>query len=279
MNRLRFISDLHLEFAKSLDIDRLKPIYNVPEKNVYYLALLGDIGNPYKPQLNEFFSRISPLYKKIFFIPGNHEYYNLDFKGSTDFKTVQTQLKQICSSYNNIVYLDNKVDYIGNFKLIGSTLWSHVDQQNEKYISTKLNDYNLIKKSQFNNITVTDTNQWNSDAIHFIESELSTNVPCVVLTHHAPLFSNPSTNQYTANPKYYGGLNNQAFHNNLKHLIKPPIFAWLYGHTHYAGQFYFNGVLIATNQLGYINEQNSIDFNPLREIVLDIDEYTDIHGL
>lgn len=277
MNRLRFVSDLHLEFKKSIYTPALIPLYSIPKNdNKYYLALLGDIGNPYKPQFNDFLEKVSPLYEKVFFVPGNHEYYNLDIDEPRDVETVKTKLKNICSYYNNIVILDNKVDYIDNFKLIGSTLWSTIDNSHKYYLSTKINDYLLIRKTKFDNITVDDTNKWNSESIKFIESELETSFQCIVLTHHAPLFSNSKLNQFTASSQYYNSINNQAFHNDLKNLIKPPIYAWLYGHTHYASKFYFNNVLIATNQLGYSNEEDKISFDPLCEIVLDQNQINSI---
>ncbi len=92
------------------------------------------------------------------------------------------------------------------------------------------------------------------------------------MTHHAPLFNNPSTECYTCNPKYTNSVNQYAFNNDLSHIIKSPLVAWLYGHTHYTGKFKYNDVIIATNQLGYDNEETN--FNPyaylnFNELVMD----------
>lgn len=90
--------------------------------------------------------------------------------------------------------------------------------------------------------------------------------PCIILTHHAPLYSNTYLNHYTADPKYINNPNNPAFHNNLSHLLRKNVLVWLYGHTHYQSKFEENGVIIATNQLGYQHETNK--FNPKEYIDL-----------
>lgn len=291
LNILRYVSDLHLELRPSVHHPKLVNLWEIKKQpgDKYYLALLGDIGNPYQKNLIDFLSLISPKYDRIFYIPGNHEYYNLGKNGASPLlktkKEFEKKLEEICNQFNNISVLNNQVYQLDGIKIIGSTLWSQVSDENQKYISYAINDYRLIRKEKAENsveedshlpcVTVSDTNQWNKESIDFINNEIMIATdPCIVLTHHAPLFSDAKSKHYTADPKYLDSPNDEAFHNNLLHLLKKPVVAWLYGHTHYASKFEINGVIVATNQLGYSNEEKSIKFNSyafldLKKIILD----------
>ncbi|XWV26031.1 calcineurin-like phosphoesterase [Tupanvirus soda lake] len=267
---LRYASDLHLELRTTIKHPKLIPLwdFNVKPTDKYYLALLGDIGNPYQNNLKLFLEKVSPKYQKIFYVPGNHEYYNFRVEPNKSKEEFDQKLEELCNEFDNIIYMNNKTYDLDGIKIIGSTLWSNVPLDHREYISRVLNDYHLIKKKSLENdtlenITIDDTNQWNTDNILFIEKEINnTNGACIVMTHHAPLFSDDNDKKYTADPMYLNGKNNYAFHNNLLHLIKSPVCAWLYGHTHYASKFKKNGVTVATNQLGYTSEEYTVKYNP-----------------
>lgn len=278
---LRYVSDLHLELRGNELPNKLKYLwdFNTSNNTKYYLALVGDIGNTIHNGLDMLFNKISPKYEHIYYIPGNHEYYDLsgicNFPNSNgrSLDLIKSELRDLHAKYPNISLLDNSVEYIEGIKIIGSTLWSHVPDEYVDNISIALNDYHLIKKTDHTgklvNITIDDTNKWNKECIEFLKREIDTSDKCIVLTHHAPLFSDDDTNQYTADPKYLESDNNSAFHNNLGHMIKRPIYAWIYGHTHYASKFKFNNVIVATNQLGYNFEESIINFNENASINLD----------
>lgn len=274
---LRYASDLHLELRQTIKHPKLFPLWDFQkdDKTVYYLALLGDIGNPFQDNLRIFLKKIHKKYEKIFYVPGNHEYYNLSgsYKSKDKF---HERLQEICEEFENVLLLDNKTFTLDGLKIIGSTLWSNIPDDKAEYIKLRLNDYHLIKKTIDSqdipiNITVSDTNKWNEESISFIKNEIeNSSDPCVILTHHAPLFSDPEADIYTADPIYLNGGNNYAFHNDLSSMMNKPICAWLYGHTHYASSFKYNDVLVCTNQLGYSNEEKDIKFNPYA--YLDIDK-------
>lgn len=270
MRIFRYVSDIHLELRKTHVHPKLKPYIDFKRSptDSYYLALLGDIGNPFTPELDHFFKEISPKYDHIFYVPGNHEYYNLD-KNTRPMTDFTLKLQEMCQIYPNITLLNNKSMMLGEYKIIGSTLWSHIDELSRTQIEGSLNDYHLIRKSNGNKITIENTNRWNTDAIRYIETEINTADPCIILTHHAPLFSDSNLNQYTASSRYLNTPNNQAFHNNLGAMIKSPIVAWLYGHTHYASAFDYNRVYVGTNQLGYEKEEPNISFNSYAHLDLD----------
>lgn len=281
MNILRYASDLHLEYRPDINHSKLLSYWDFDrdlEKN-YYLALVGDIGNPYQENLLNFLTKCSAKYNLIFFVPGNHEYYNLgsDLLDKKSFLEFKEKLVSICQSLPNVILLDNNSFEEIGIKFIGSTLWSHISDTHRENLTKTMSEYkavykNLSDSSNEDNlitITVDDTNDWNEIAIRYITTEIeSSDKPCIILTHHAPLFSNPITNQYTADPSFLNGQNNEAFHNDLGYLIKKPLIAWIYGHTHYTSKFVLNDVIVATNQLGYNHEEEVIKFDSDAKLIL-----------
>jgi Calcineurin-like phosphoesterase. len=273
MRVLRYVSDLHLEFQPSILHPKIQSLWDSKPPGSYYLALLGDICNPFHVNFDAFLERVSPCYDAVFYIPGNHEYYNIDtWFPYNEFKR---KMRESCLKYN-IKLLDNESVNVEEFKVIGSTLWSYVPDIHKEEVGMKLNDYRLITTFSGEPITVKKTNKWNEKAVKFIEKELKDSSEkvclerkCIVLTHHAPLFSDPEKGFYTANKKFLWSSTNCAFHNDLSRLMKSPIVAWLYGHTHYASKFEYNGVTIATNQLGY-NYEVETGFNPYAYLDLDV---------
>lgn len=268
---LRYVSDLHLEFYKKLDHPQVTAIwdFNRDSSTKYYLALLGDIGQPLNSRtLDIFLENVSKKYDQVFYVPGNHEYYQSGTITMSKFQ-IDNILKVVCEKYG-VKYLNNDTYILDEFKIIGTTLWSHVDSFDKRYISSAINDYRKIYiDDDDRRITVENTNEWNKESIDFIKSELDDKYKCIVLTHHAPLYSNRKLGYYTADPSYIHSQNNPAFHNKLDDLMVDPIKMWLYGHTHYASKFKFNNVIVATNQLGYASEDDLIDFDPMKSIDLD----------
>ena len=72
--KIRYFSDLHLEFIKPNIIERI--LRKIPLGIDEICILAGDIGNPYQTNYDIFMKFISKHFKKIFYITGNHEYYN-----------------------------------------------------------------------------------------------------------------------------------------------------------------------------------------------------------
>jgi len=72
--KLRYFSDLHLEFISSDKIHQF--IQKIPSGINDICILAGDIGHPYELNYDIFMEFISKNFKKTFVISGNHEYYN-----------------------------------------------------------------------------------------------------------------------------------------------------------------------------------------------------------
>lgn len=274
MRILKYASDLHTELGDG--IDHLQSLWNFVKfpKHTYYLALLGDIGNPLNKYLKKFLEKISPMYEKIFYIPGNHEYYNDNWIKYTRTEMYQ-KLVEIVNEFPNIILMNNNTFELDEFKIIGTTLWTKVPSHARRNVKQQINDYRCIgsdiDKGTYAKypITIDETNTWNKESVEWLKNELITDKPCIVLTHHAPLYNNRISGNYTSRPEFTSSNICSAFQNDLSLIIKTPIRVWLYGHTHHSSIFEYNNVIIATNQLGYSCEGSLISFDPYAFINLE----------
>jgi predicted phosphodiesterase len=233
--RIQYVSDIHLEINHITNYESIvKPI-------APYLALVGDIGhiqtNTYKP----FFDYVSNEFEKVFYIPGNHEYYSQPITKTNPVSTfyqLNHQMKLFCDTYKNIHYLYRDSYKFDDFNvgIIGTPLWT-------PYFSSK-NIYVSINDS----ITPEYANYLHQLDITYIDDRCrkfkNTNSKIVVLTHFLPSFS-LIPNKYKDYP------NKQNFASNSDFLFKFPINAWIYGHTHQASSQTINKTLTVTNPYGY----------------------------
>ncbi|KAN0029841.1 hypothetical protein ACTA71_007978 [Dictyostelium dimigraforme] len=296
----KYASDIHLEMRNCLsDMTKLKGIYEFEKKpnHRYFLALVGDIGSPIVKEklLLEFLKLCSSQYERVFYIAGNHEYYNNRDMAIPD---IIFKMRELISEnqLSNVHFLDNQVYQLDEFKIIGSTLWSHVDEEHEQVVSGCLNDYRVISvqleqmcgddglPEKSRTLKVSDTNRFHKRSVNFIKYHMgirnkydpaaiqNTGIPppCIVLTHHAPQFNDHKNQTYTSHPKYKRDDKvGQAFSTDLSSIIAPPIAVWIFGHTHFNTEYSYNGVKILANQHGYEfgEDIEECKFNPNRYFI------------
>lgn len=250
------LSDLHLEFR---DESKISSIIDLPKNSrEINLILCGDIGYPSHDNYWEFLISCSENFRKVFLITGNHEYYNLD----GNIGNIHEINKHICNEseeLSNIVFLNNNSYYDEEEKkyYLGGTLWTHVDDEMDEYITKNMNDYTNILTEENTILTVKDTNKYNKITTDFITSEISKNKDkdIIVITHHLPSYA-------LINKKYSGHKINAGFANNLEYLFaNVNVKLWCYGHTHYGNDIYINQTRLFANPLGYPSEHKSIDYH------------------
>lgn len=225
MKKIRYFSDLHLEFIKPNKIEKF--IRKIPSGMDQICILAGDIGNPYKKNYDIFMNFISKNFKKTFCIAGNHEYYN---KTKTMQETNEF-MEAYFQQFYNISFLNNTYELYDNICFIGTTLWSKITNPNY-YINDIYNipNFNYIEYNRLNRLS-----------IDFLQNALEKNENCIVITHHVP--SNLLIDVKYKTPQMIPY--NQWFYCNIDDLIKinvNKIKYWIYGHTHTSSNVIMNEI-------------------------------------
>lgn len=133
--KVQYCSYLHLEFKENLRYIQVNPLIPVAD----ILILAGDIL-PFAlhSKQNNFIDFVADNYEKVFWIPGNHEYYHFDLKD------VSNPLYEKLRS--NIFLVNNYAEFIGDTQFIFSTLWSHIQFHNSSQIRQSLSDFFYYKE-------------------------------------------------------------------------------------------------------------------------------------
>ena len=242
--RIRYFSDVHLEFVQSHKIERFIKQIPLPKENEV-CVLAGDIGNPYTTNYDIFMKWISVNFVKTFIIPGNHEYYNRT-------KTIEETnefMEEYFKSFDNISLLNNKYEIYQDYCFIGSILWSKIT--NPAY---KINDMNQIPNFDYEKY-----NAMNNKCIEFLNIVIKDNTNCIIITHHMP-------SETLIDPKYKDRdmlPYNQWFYCQMDDFIeinKSKIKLWFYGHTHTPCNKIIHDVEFCCNPIGYPGENYRNNF-------------------
>jgi hypothetical protein len=251
-------SDLHTEWYDSLINFPL--IRNVASEN---LILAGDIGCPATAleQYRYFLSDCSRKFKNIFLLCGNHEAYG------TSLYNAKELIKNTIKEFPNIHFMDKtRYDFPNtNVSMLGCVLWSKIQDHQQGRIKNGLNDFYRIENftlKDYHNEHITDLTWLEKSILEIQENEPNRQI--IVVTHHAPILEGTSHPQFDNSPI------TSAFASDLSYLVKSPVVAFIFGHSHYSSNQVINGVRIISNQLGYPGEQamtgSSIDKVVLLEI-------------
>jgi hypothetical protein len=240
MNKIdiQVISDIHLEFYNSFP--KITPIAK-------YLCLAGDIGtitNEYDTKIKKFLSYCSTNWDKIFYVLGNHEFYQTNefADKKTNFEDLEKKYQSICSEFHNVYLLNNSsVQIEPGLNIYGTTLWT----SNYGYpynLSDILNDYNMIAiKSNYSNNFNKSNNMINSNYIDVLsKSQLNllnnylntTKEKTIIMTHFPPIRQGSSNPKYINQPEY---LSNYFSWNNIYSKLEMlNVIGWISGHTHWS---------------------------------------------
>lgn len=264
---IQYVSDIHLETYKNsaaVSFSKiLKPV-------APYLALCGDIGYPGTPLYEPFLRYCSENFKHVFYIAGNHEFYNdltrlksflknsidepttsaLDFSLDTYEARIQ-KIREICNRFPNIHFLEKETYEIPDTDIvvIGCTLWTKLKITNP-YVLRSFNDFYRIVSDNNNLLTPKTYDDWNQEHLNFLGEAIYKNdgKRIVVLTHHCPTYD-IITENYRSND--YHQMNSFFANSDLGTLFDNNIKAWICGHTHGCNKIEVNGTIVATNTFGY----------------------------
>jgi predicted MPP superfamily phosphohydrolase len=255
MNKLKiqYFSDLHLEFYDLTKLVRLVH-WIKPKSNICVLA--GDIGYPFKQNYASFLISMNKKFEHSFLILGNHEFYQFKENKDKTISQIIEQTEKIIKDENltNIHFLNNSHYDLGEYRFIGSTLWSHI--YDDRYLS---NDYNSVYE-----FTIEKLNEMHKEHKEYLKNAIeqgkNENKKIIVITHHLPSF-------LLNHPKYAKYYNfHQCFSSHCDDLINEPVKAWFFGHTHTQIDMKINNIPCIANPIGYPGENKDIDFHKIIEI-------------
>jgi DNA repair exonuclease SbcCD nuclease subunit len=268
--KIQLLSDLHLE---------VHPHYQPrPAPQAQLLVLAGDIGSYQTGSLlagDDFgLERFSPRLGwpvPVLFIPGNHEYDNLDFD------VAHERLRATCERLG-ITWLEREVLVLERVRFIGTTLWADFDalvtaqdRSREAVLLKKRGkafraaNYYLQKTRTTRGGEPMLAPQWREQALvceHWLRRELAEpfDGTTVVVTHFAPTLR-------SADPRYGLTPGTAGFCNSLDELL-PLAQLWLHGHLHCQQDYLAGGCRIVANTLGYAARGEQEGFR--EQLVLDV---------
>lgn len=251
----QYLSDLHLEFypnPKNIDKINIKPI-------APYLVIAGDIAcvvDNINNRFERFIYRMSKLFKYVFIVSGNHEYYKCEAKVlpmKEWFELIDNTIISVTMNTKNVIFLQNKTFLIPDtdIAVFGCTLWTEILEREKEMVTDTLADYVHIP-----NFTVDDSINMHRISVKALESELSKHHDkrFVVITHHLPSYKLIAS-------RYVDSGYNSAFASDVPLADNPQIVAWFAGHTHLQienGKFHINPIGYFADIKGRYIEYNKI---------------------
>jgi hypothetical protein len=253
--QIQLVSDLHLE---------VHPHYcPQPAPGAQLLVLAGDIGSYQTGSLlagDDFgLERFSPKLGwpvPVLYVPGNHEYDNLDFDEA------HARLRETCDRLG-ITWLEREVVTMGRLRFVGTTLWADFDALATDQDRAEPGQARLHKKRQkafraanyyLQKTGTTRAGEpmlapaWREQALvceQWLRGVLAEpfDGTTVVVTHFAPSLR-------SADPRYGLTPGTAGFCNSLDELL-PHAQLWLHGHLHCQHDYIAEGCRVVANTLGY----------------------------
>ena len=237
--RFQIASDFHIE-KNNNNIN----ISELIQPSAPYLILAGDVGSLYKyDQLKSFLEELCKLYVKVFYIPGNHEFYTIKGISGIPFYQLIMKLHSLEKHIDNLEIINRKIIKINKYWIIGCILWSHcpVDKEFPKY---RVRIHGFFKDKY---------NRFNYEDINFIKLAINechqNNCIPIVVTHYPPSIK-------LLNPKNIKKGFNYLYANDLDNILngnKIPV--WICGHTHWSFDMTSDkGTRLIGNQKGTNND-------------------------
>ena len=269
--KIQLLSDLHLE---------VHPHYwPRPAAGAQLLVLAGDIGSYQSGSLlagDDFgLERFSPLLGwpvPVLYVPGNHEYDNLDFD------VAHARLRASCARLG-ISWLEREVLVLERVRFVGTTLWADFDalvtdaeraadearalKKREK--AFRAVNFYLEKTGTTRAGAPMLAPQWREQALlceHWLRRALAEpfDGTTVAVTHFAPSLR-------SADPRYGLTPGTAGFCNSLDELL-PLAQIWLHGHLHCQQDYVAGGCRGVANTLGYAARREQEGFR--EQLVLEL---------
>lgn len=255
--KIRFMSDLHLEFDGPFTV----PVHEDDSSTI--LVLAGDIGVAGKKNTYaNFIELMSSRFRKVIYIPGNHEYYRTSIIRGLD------KIKDNVNHLSNVHAINNETVIVDDVAFICSTMWASMDNGNPLVlfdVREKMNDFKMIRtgpvgvpyQRKLRPIDVMGMFQAAKEFIFNEINRLKDTHKLVVVTHHGPSFE-------SVPDKFKGDIRNGAYVSELGYDIAdanaPDI--WIHGHVHDNTDYTIGKTRVLVNPRGYYPKYLNPDFDP-----------------
>lgn len=256
------LKEITLQIYSDIHIERMNNIPDIPVI-AKYLFLAGDICQLNHPLFYNFFDYCSSKWEKVFYVPGNHEFYSV--RKNYNELNFEYDLK-LRERYNNVYYLnDTFVKLNEDIDVYGSVFWTNPTFTSTHKAKMEIPDYIYIKyfnqKLRHNvNFDIHYVKELSQNAYINLKTHLEkSNKKTIVLTHFPPIREGTTNIVYKSkseNIKNYFSWNDETT-NNFK---LEDVLIWISGHTHLSYNIYRNGCNFVSNQLGYKREAGYIGF-------------------
>ena len=274
--KLALASDLHLEFGDinltndenadvlilSGDIMIAQDLHDHPEPaNTSDQAAIANGTGLGRRQQNaqifrDFLKRVSFQFPHVVYIAGNHEFYHGKFPGSLQV------LRNECSKFPNVYFMENDCKTIDSVTFIGCTLWTDMnkcDPLTLHAITDMMNDYRIIRNDEkgYTRLRPAQTAWAHARSVEYIRTiiEGKFDEKFVVVGHMAPSMQSIHQmfkNDFTMNGAYASDLSDFI-------LDHPQIKIWTHGHTHFNFDYMIGTTRVACNPRGYIGYEGQAD--------------------
>jgi len=215
--RIQFVGNLFVDHSHEHFSKFVRPNHSS------YLALLGNIGSPFRQRTHEFLDYCTQRWDRVFWIAGPHELGHLSNPLShPSFRNNMDCMEEAATKWKNLCVLNQSGVNLDGLQILGTTLWTPVSpyRVEGKY---KQPEFTLIRKA-LSPITPMDLSDWHTEDIQFLEDKLQTEYPTVVLTNHLP---HPSLLSPALSIPTWKRNGLEA--TNLSYLLKDPCKLWLSG--------------------------------------------------
>jgi DNA repair exonuclease SbcCD nuclease subunit len=231
--QVQLASDLHLEFF----VDHGRRFIDTIPVAAPNLILAGDIFVVTSTeQAIKVLGWFCAKWERVFYLPGNHEYYKGTFTG------VDGRLKAAKACLKNLTLLrTGGVVEVEGRRLLGDTMWFPFKPDNVLF-AKDISDFHLIERL--------DPQAYDRNARFksFLEKELRAGD--IVVTHHLPSWK-------SVKPQFFRSPLNRFFVSDERELIeiRKPAY-WFHGHSHLASNYTIGPTIVASNPRGYPGSSN-----------------------
>lgn len=255
MTKIRFMSDLHLEFA---------PITLEPAGEDV-LILAGDTAEHLRgfEWAEETGARLDV---PVIYVAGNHEFYRGRRRDTYTMHSTIEELRDLAAKSKHVTFLEQNTVLLPNIPVMfcGTTLWTDFELYGDApraMMTCKhaLNDYRLIMAHGDTPVTPSYIKSTHDRCLKYLFDAVNIQYTGkkVFITHHAPSAQSVSS-------RFDNDLVSAAYASRLDYLVEQSRAAlWIHGHMHETFDYTIGETRVMTNPRGYDGYvEENLAFNP-----------------